>query len=368
MGERALEIIGQMDELTGRVKAANESRAAFVQERSLMVERILDKIKQLKLTKASNGAEIEQLKQQLVENKGQLDKLTQDVKNHTEGGETLQKQIDELKKQIEGKDNELTEVKAKLAESEHVLGMSDAEMAELKEEATQLKSDLEQVKNDLRTAQESQTSQNERSSDLQKQLEDVDAGLKNTYKNLKKEVEELLNSVGEDNVAQKAILTQILDALEDGQEALSSRIDDVEAQVSSAAIVQPPTYTPEEQKVVNDLNERINTYFVKVDDKYKLKEGESVVNLTPLKEPLNFFKNFEKTDPDIYNKWRAYKAANGVIERLPDSTFGAKKGGRRKRATQRKRRRNKKVTRKVVKRRRTQKKRRPIRKRRTARK
>lgn len=359
MGERALEIIGEMDELTKRVKAANEARAAFVEERGEMVERILEKIKQLKLTKVSNGAEIEQLKQQLADNKEQLDKLTQDIKNHTEGGETLQKQIDELKVQIEEKDKELTEVKAKLAESEHVLGMSDTEMVKLKEEANQLKSDLEQVKNELRTAQESQTSQIEVSSDLQKKLEDVDAGLKNTYKNLKKEVEELLNAVGEDNIAQKAILKQVLDALDEGQEAIASRIDDIAVPVSSAAAMQRPTYTEKEQQIIDELEKRVSTYFVG-DGKggYKLINGKmmELTNETPLVMKRDFI---AKMNADDKAKIAAYQSNGGPIQ------VDVKSGGRRKRTVKRMKKR---VLKRTAKRRVTQKKRRGIRKRRTMRK
>jgi chromosome segregation ATPase len=363
-GDKALEIIGQMDELTKRVKAANEARAAFVEERTQMVAEIIEKIKQLKLTNVSNGAEIKQLKQQLADNKEQLEKLTQDVKNNVEGGEVLQKQINVLKAQIEEKDKELTEIKAKLAESEHVLGMSDSEMVKLKEEATQLKSDLEQVKNELQIAKESQTSQNERASDLQRKLEDVDAGLKNTYKNLKKEVEELLNAVGEDNVAQKAILKQILDALEEGQEAISSRIDDVAGPISSAATSQPSTYTPEQQQIINDFDTRFLKYFDEVGDEYIVKEGKTfeLTKQPPLKVPLNFFKQMQNSNPDMYKKWVAYKKNGGTDERPKMS------GGRKKRVTQRKHPRNKKVTKKLIKRRATQKKRRRLRKHNTVRK
>ena len=120
MSERALDIISQMDELTGKVKAANDARATFIEERTRMVSDIIAKIGRLKLKNVTNGTEIQALQEQLKEKQEKLESIQKEVAEHTAGGETLRKQISNLEEENKAKKDELTDVKTKLAESEHV--------------------------------------------------------------------------------------------------------------------------------------------------------------------------------------------------------------------------------------------------------
>jgi len=337
------EIIRQMEELTGRVKTANEPRTAFVHERAQIVAVIIAKIGELKLTNVSNGTEIEQLKRQLEENQSQLEKIQKDVAEHTTGGETLRKQIVELKAQIEEKDKELTEVKAKLAESAQSLGMSISEKERLQKDADDLRSKLYEDNKELSNLRESQIKQNELSKELEQKIVKIENDLQIKYTVLKSEVEKLLTFVDADDTEQRKLLRSILAEL--GEKEQASK------------------YTDDEQLIINELNRRVDEYFIKNDsEEYIMKDDKrSEFNqLGQLKMPLKLISKIQKNEGDLSKKYKAYNKYNGITR--------VSTGGRRKRVTQKKRPRNKKVTRKLIKRRRTQKKRRPIKKRRTARK
>ena len=362
-GDKAFEIIDQMNTLTGRVKDANAARAAFVEERARMVAEIIDKIGKLKIENASNGAEINSLQEQLKEKRSQLEELQKEVADHTEGGDTLRKRISELEKENKAKNDELTEIKAKLAESEQVLGMSDTEMVKLKEEALKKERELIETKSALDDAQRLHQDALGLSDTLQKKIALIQTSLTNKYDDLKKEVEALLESLGKDDADQRGLLQSILAALDGEREAISSIREGDEENVANKQLSERGI------NFIKRFNEIIQTNFNfdESTQNYTIKDG--IQNLPLFDNTLLTINDEElgkikKLDPLFDKKLDALRSRKRNITIKNRDTSG----GRRMRSTQKKRPRNKKVTRKNAKRRRTQKKRRPIKKRRTARK
>jgi chromosome segregation ATPase len=360
------EIIRQMDELTERVARANAVKVKFIEDRERMLKIILDKIREIRSSNVEKNVKIESISKELEETKSQLVKINEDLLNHADNGTILQNQIDDLTKENETKKEELLAVRTELEKTKNELGASTEEISNLKQQVTDLERDLANVKSELEKARESHQTEMVRSNELGGKITKIESELSEKYKRLEAEIAKLLNSVEQDG-ERDAVLKQILDALGEEHEAISSTRDE-EVASSANESASSNELSVVDHKTMIELNQAINSFFTKTNGRYILNENAlndpnvSIPNPIVISDEL---KRKLRVDPernaDVIKKIQLYEQ-----EIVP--IMNKTKGGRRKRVTQRKHRRNKKVTRKLIKRRRTQKKRRPIKKRRTARK
>lgn len=211
----AMEIISKIEALTLKVRAANELREAFVEERSQKVADIIARIKDLKINNAKNGVDIEALRQNLAGKEEELKSLTEEVSKGVSGGKELNDKIEELTNQIKLRDDELIVLKKQLAESIAKEENLKTEVNALEETVNKFKSEVARLENELEDSrEENQLLTGKKEAELteaKRQLEDANGQLEVAKKQLDDAMRQLEDAKASNEVEKNRLANEMSD-------------------------------------------------------------------------------------------------------------------------------------------------------------
>jgi chromosome segregation ATPase len=324
-------IIAEIQELTTRVSSLNASRQAMKARMKSITTDIINAIGEIKGKNTGMKSQIQEQANQIQEKEAELAALRKQGAGHVANGADLAKQIDELGAKVAQKDQELTELKSTLSANASDKELTSKQLEQLNEKISGLETENNADKESLRKYEAEQQQLNVEMSETKGKLESAISEIRESYAALRASVEELMTEVNTDE--QEKNLTDILNALQEHEEAAVAAATAVE-EVPSVVATPPAEENVEGfDKFVNELDEKISRYFVLENGKYSIIPGQAIQagndRMIVSKAVLDKLKTLDNTrDEELLKKVNAFKRYSGIS--APRPTAGGATRKRRK--------------------------------------